>query len=280
MAARYSAVMVSPRARLVDLSAPLSNATSDFEPNPHRITYVDHAQAAGQARDLLNLPAAAVDAVLARGHVWSVENVTLSTHSGTHVDAPYHYGPRMADGSAPLTIDQVPLEWCWGRGVRLDFRHLPAGAGITAADVQGALAVAGHTLEAGDVVLTLTGASAHFQSAGYEQRHAGYTREGLAWLVDRGVRLIGIDAWGIDRPFGPLIQDAVAGRAEFWEAHFYGLERPYLQIEKLCNLEALPGTGFTVMAFPVKVEGASAGWARVVAFVEDGEEGPAAAPRG
>ncbi|GGL00336.1 cyclase family protein [Deinococcus radiotolerans] len=194
--------------------------------------------------------------MLARGHVWSVETVTLSTHSGTH-----------------LTIDQVPLEWCWGRGVRLDVRHLPAGAGITAADVQAALNAAGHTLEAGDVVLTLTGASAHYHEAGYEQRHAGYTREGIAWVVDRGVRLIGIDAWGIDRPFGPLIQDTLAGTAEFWEAHFYGLERPYLQIEKLSNLEALPPTGFTVMAFPVKVEGASAAWARVVAAVPEAYAG-------
>lgn len=258
------------KVRLIDLSAKISNRTSAFESNPHHIEYVDHAQAAEAAKGLLGLPDETAEKVMARGHVWSVETVTLSTHSGTHVDAPYHYGPQMSDGSTPLKIDEVPLEWCVGPGVRLDFRHKQAGEGITAADVENELARMGHDLKAGEIVLTWTGTSQHFHEAGYEQKHAGYTRDGLAYLVDRGIKLIGIDAWGIDRPFEPLIKDVLAGQAEFWEAHFYGLEKPYLQIEKLSNLDQLPAaTGFTVTAFPVKLEGASAAWARVVAMVEE-----------
>ncbi|UBV44866.1 cyclase family protein (plasmid) [Deinococcus taeanensis] len=258
----------SRRPRLIDLSVTLSNDTAAFEPNPHQITYTDHAQAAQAIPALMGLSAAQAARLMPRGHLWSVETVTLSTHSGTHVDAPYHYGPRMADGGAPLTIDQVPLDWCYGPGVCLDFTHKSPGDGITDTDVDRELRRIGHDLQPGDIVLTHTGASRHFHEPGYEHRHAGYTRAGLACLVERGVRLIGTDAWGIDRPFPALLKDAAAGTAEFWEAHLYGLERPYLQIEKLSNLDQLPGpTGFTVSAFPVKVQGASAAWARVVALI-------------
>jgi kynurenine formamidase len=55
-----------------------------------------------------------------------------------------------------------------------------------------------------------------------------------------------------------------------WEAHFAGIEREYCQIEKLANLEQLPSPhGFKVACFPVKLEGGSAGWTRVVAMVEE-----------
>ena len=88
--------------------------------------------------------------------------------------------------------------------------------------------------------------------------------------MDAGVRLIGIDAWGLDRAFDVMVDDARAGRAQFWESHLLGREKEYCQIERLANLETLPrSTGFTVSAFPFKLERASAAWARVVAIVEE-----------
>ena len=54
---------------------------------------------------------------------WAVETITLTTHSGTHLDAPYHYHPTMDRGRPSHTIDEIPLEWCYGNGVLLDFRH-------------------------------------------------------------------------------------------------------------------------------------------------------------
>jgi kynurenine formamidase len=54
-----------------------------------------------------------------------------------------------------------------------------------------------------------------------------------------------------------------------WAAHFVGKEKEYCQIEKLANLEKIPQPfGFKVAVFPIKVEGASAGWARPVAIIE------------
>ena len=50
-----------------------------------------------------------------------MERVQASTHNGTHLDAPYHYHSTMDGGKRAITIDEVPLDWCIGRGVKLDF---------------------------------------------------------------------------------------------------------------------------------------------------------------
>ena len=83
--------------------------------------------------------------------------------------------------------------------------------------------------------------------------------------------MIGIDAWGLDRPAARMAESYRAGDKDaLWPSHLYGREKEYLQIEKMANLDKLPGPrGFTVCAFPVKFERASAGWTRAVAIVED-----------
>jgi kynurenine formamidase len=253
------------RLRVIDLSHRLSNATSSFEPNPHRIEYVDH-RAGAEASAALGID----PSLWPHGRAWAVELVHLSTHAGTHVDAPWHYAPT-SGGEPARTIDQVPLRWCIGNGVLLDMTHMQAGDGITDADCRDALDRLGYTLRPFDIVLVRTDASRHFREPGYELRHAGLRRSATAFLVDHGVKVIGIDAWGLDRPFDVMADGARAGdTAQLWESHFYGAEAEYCQIEKLENLAALPApTGFTVVALPVLLEGASAAWSRVVALFEE-----------
>jgi len=244
-----------------DLSDCLSNATSSFEFNKHEITYLTPEATAAESANWGLGPE-----YWPGGVALSAEVVTLSTHSGTHVDAPLHYGPAV--GGATRTIDAVPLEWCFGNGVRLDVRSVAPAAGVVRADLEAELDRVGHTLEPLDIVLVWTGTN--LREPGYESRHVGLRRDATEFLVDAGVRMIGIDAWGLDRPFPLMIADARAGRAQFWESHLLGREKEYCQIERLANLETLPrATGFTVAAFPFKLEGASAGWARVVAIVDE-----------
>jgi kynurenine formamidase len=244
-----------------DLSDCLSNETSAFEFNAHEITYLDPEMTAAQSADWGLGPE-----FWPGGVALSAEVVTLSTHSGTHVDAPSHYGP--AESGTTRTIDQVPLEWCYGEGVLLDFRGHDRVAGITRADVGAELDRIGHRLQPLDIVLVMTGTD--LKQPGYENRHSGLRVDATEFLVDSGVKLIGIDAWGIDRPFELMIGDAQAGRAQFWESHLLGRRKEYCQIERLANLDMLPRpTGFLVSAFPVKLEGASGGWARVVAIFDE-----------
>ena len=253
------------RITLIDLSDRLENETSHFEPMPHRIEYVDHRQSVPRTKELFGLePEHWPD-----GMAWSAETVTLSTHSGTHVDAPYHYGP-VSGGGAARTIEDVPLRWCFGDGVVLAMTHKAPGSGITDADVEAELERIGYQLKPYDIVLVRTDASRAFKEPGYEMRQPGLRRSATEWLVHRGVRLIGIDAWTLDRPFDVMAAEARAGdRDQLWETHFLGKEKEYCQIERLCRLDEIPTPfGFRVAAFPVSIARASAGWSRVVAIVE------------
>jgi kynurenine formamidase len=171
-----------------------------------------------------------------------------------------------------MTIDEIPLSWFVGRGVVLDFHELDPQLGATDADVQRALADAGHELRPGDVVLIRTDASEHFAEPGYERYGCGLRRSATEWLVDHGVRLIGIDAWTLDRPVRLMAEEAKEGaHDQFWESHYLGAEKPYCHIERLVGLADLPSpTGFFVVALPFRIEAASAGWARVVAIYDKG----------
>lgn len=249
------------RLTIVDLSDVLSNATAGFEPLPHSIDYMTAEQGAEVGFHGLGPEHWPQRAAFAG------EVVTLSTHAGTHVDAPAHYGPA-AEGRA-RTMEEVPLSWLFGPGVVLDVRGASRVEGVRTADVEAELERIGHVLRAGDVVLVWTGTN--LKEPGYDLRHAGLRRDATEHLVDRGVRLIGIDAWGLDRPFDVMAEEAKAGdTAQLWESHVLGRSKEYCQIERLANLELLPApTGFTVFAFPYLLERASAGWARVVAIYEE-----------
>ena len=94
------------------------------------------------------------------GQGWAVEQVTLSTHNGTHLDAPWHFHPTMNRGERSWTIDEVPPEWCFQSGVKLDFRHLPDGYVATAKDVEAELKRIGHELKPLEIVVVNTSAGA------------------------------------------------------------------------------------------------------------------------
>jgi len=251
--------------RIVDLSAPIAPTPPDaprFQRND--VQYFDHAAGAAEVEEMFGVPSR----LLRDGEAWAREEVTLGTHNSTHVDAPYHYNSRI-QGAPAATIDELPLEWFFGPGVVLDFTDRADGEAITAEDVAAALEGLGHVLEPGDIVLMHTGRDAFYGQPGYIDRGPGTTAEATRWLYDRGVRVMGVDAWGWDRPLKMQAADALERDAPgvFWEAHQADL--PYCQIERLVNLAKLPSTGFTVACFPLRIVRASAGPARVVAILED-----------
>ncbi|MHC4712422.1 MAG: cyclase family protein [Planctomycetota bacterium] len=250
--------------RIIDLSTPHQNFAS--EPFPPTITHTDHREG---ARRLSRLAGVTPDD-FKDGLALASDQISGSAHSGTHVDAPWHYGPT-CEGKPARTIDQVPLEWCYGPGVVLDMRHKEPGSEITVEDIQQALQEIGHTLRPGDIVLIQTGADKYWETPEYLSRQSGLGLAATKWILARGVRTIGIDAWGLDRPAAKMGEAYRAGDPDaIWPAHIYGREKEYLQIEKMANLEKLPQPkGFMVCAFPVMFENASAGWTRAVAIVED-----------
>jgi kynurenine formamidase len=256
------------RCRMIDLSVSLEH-DSPSEPMPAKIHYVRHAEEGlQQMRRFLGVKPE--DLTWSNGLGWAIEEVQAITHTGTHVDAPYHYGPT-SEGKPARTIDEVPLEWCLAPGVVLDFRHKTAGEFITVGDLEAALLKIDYRLSPLDIVLLHTGADKRMGSKDYFAQ-PGLGREGVLWLVEQGVKVIGIDAYTLDRPFASMVADYKrTGDGRFiWPAHFAGITREYCQIEKLANLDQLPRPhGFWVSCLPVKIQGASAGWCRAVALVPD-----------
>jgi kynurenine formamidase len=251
--------------RFVDLSAPITADPPEL-PDPLRteIDYADHQRGAQEIERLLGVG----PELLRDGEGWSVETfLRFGTHNSTHVDAPYHYNSTIG-GEPAKTIDELPLEWFHAPGVVLDFSAKADGDAVTAEEVERELARIGHELAALHIVLVRTGRDAHYGTLQYIGLGPGVTPEATRWLYDRGVRVMGIDAWGWDRPLWMQAEDAKREDRPgiFWAAHQMDLE--YSQIERLCNLAALPPTGFTVSCFPLPIVGASAAPARVVAILD------------
>lgn len=249
--------------RIVDLSAPIASTPPDVPPYARvEVHYTSHAEGAAQVGTLLGVP----PELLRDGEGWAVEELRLGTHSVTHVDAPWHYNSTIA-GVPAATIDRLPLEWFFADGVVLDMTLTADGEKVEAQHVKAALETTGHLLKPLDIVLLRTGRDAFYGNSDYLLRGPSVTPGATRWLFDRGVRVMGIDAWGWDGPLNRQAAEALARREPgvFWAAHQCNL--PYSQIERLVNLGALPPTGFKVACFPLKVAAGSAGPARVVAIL-------------
>lgn len=207
---------------------------------------------------------------LRNGLGWANEEIKLSTHGTTHMDAPWHYGPT-SEGKPAKTIDRIPLEWCYGDGVVLDLRHKKDGEEITIEDLKLSLQKVSYTLKPFDIVLIQTGNDRWLGTREYFTRGCGVSAEATAWLIDRGIKVMGIDSWGWDIPLHLQAKKAKAsGRNDvFWAAHYVGIDKEYCQLERLTNLDRLPSHGFKIAAFPLKIKRASAAPARVVAILEN-----------
>lgn len=257
--------------RFVDLSISIeSGLPSDPEMMIPKIDYLDHAQGAEQMKDFF--PGVKKDQ-LPGGLGWAVEFLTLTTHSGTHLDAPYHYHPTMDKGKDALTIDEIPLEWCFNDGVVLDFRQKNDGERITIEDLDKELGRIDYEIKPLDIVLIQTGAEDAWGTQEYLVKGAGMERESTLYLLEKGVKVVGIDAWSWDRPLPFLAKEfqETGDPKVVWEAHFAGIEIGYCHMEKMANLSAIGRPhGFTVCCFPIKIKGASAGWTRPVAIVDEG----------
>ncbi len=253
--------------QFIDISMPLENdVVSDPEGYRPQITYINHNQSVNQVLDFF--PGLKKED-LPDGEAWAIEYVSLITHNGTHLDAPYHFHSTMNKGERSITIDEVPLEWCFQPGVKLDFRHFPDGYVVQKRDVEKELERIEHKLKPLEIILVNTRAGKRYGHNDYVSSGCGMGREATLFLLEQGVRLTGTDAWSWDAPFGHTKEkfEKTKNASLIWEGHKVGKDIGYCHLEKLHNLEALPSNRFIVSCFPVKIKGASAGWTRAVAIL-------------
>jgi len=251
--------------KIIDLSIPVEDTPS--EPVPVKVTREAHKQSVERMKTFFGCS----EQDLPEGLGWANDSVVLGAHAGTHVDAPWHYSPT-SEGKRAKTIDEMPLEWFYHDGVVLDMRHKPRGSGVTVDDLKAALKKINYKIKPWDIVMIQTGADKLWGKQEYFESGCGMTRESTLWLIEQGVRVMGIDAWGWDRPFWAIKEEfaKTGDKSLLWGAHFVGRDKEYCHIEKLANLDKLPKPlGFKVACFPVKLAASSAGWARVVAILEE-----------
>ena len=252
--------------RFVDLSAPITASPPEL-PDLLRtdIEYSGHAEGARTIEAMLGV----TPDLLRDGEGWAVETfLRFGTQNSTHFYEPFHYNSSIG-GERAQTIDELPLEWFHAPGVVLDFSAREDGDAIDADAVEAELGRIGHELAPLDIVLVRTDRDAFYAELDYIARGPGVTAAATRWLYERGVRVMGIDAWGWDRPLHLQAQEATEKHEAgiFWAAHQADLA--YSQIERLANLGALPSSGFHVSCFPLRIVGASAAPARVVALLDD-----------
>lgn len=255
--------------RMLDLSVSLdNNPYTDPPPLLPKIDYMDHQQ--GWPEMAAMFPGLRKED-LPGNESWAAERLSITTHSGTHMDAPWHYASTTDGGKPAYGIDELPLEWCLKPGVKLDFRHLPDGYVVSIADVEAELRRIGHEIQPLEIVVINTRAGSLFGQPGYLDAGVGMGRDATLYLFEKGVRVVGTDAWSWDAPFKFTRERfAQTGDASIvWEGHKAGRDIGYGQMEKLANLDQLPSSGFWISCFPYKIRHASAGFVRAVALLDD-----------
>jgi len=253
--------------KIIDLSK-----TIQYDKTVHsfmriKVKHTSHAKSMRLIRYILKLPKKLVPT---RFKGWADDKIVkMGVHSTTHIDAPWHFGP-VVEGKKAKTIDEVPLEWLYGDGVVIDMSHKKDFDAITVEDLKKALEQTNTTLKAGNIVLIRTDRD-QLKGKDIFELGTGMSKEATLWLIEQGIKVMGIDQWGWDLPLKHLIQEAkkTNNKELFWEGHLVGLDHEYLHMEQLTNLKALPPSGFKVAVFPLKIKGASAAPARVVAIMEE-----------
>jgi len=198
----------------------------------------------------------------------SLEVVHAPVHIGTHLDYSFHYGSK-SEGRPAKTAEEIPLEWCYQDAVKLDFSAKKPNETIAAPDIEGALKKINYALKPLDIVLFYTGADKLHGSPKYFSDYPGVDVSAIDYLLDRGIKIFGVDTMGIDRPYRFMIKEFLEKKEikYLYPAHFHGRKREFIHIERLANLDKLPAFGFKLICFPIRIKNTGAAWARAVAIL-------------
>ena len=217
--------------RLVDLSMPISPKTPMFPAYP---------------------PPTFTQWTTRDAHGFYAESLFLISHTGTHVDAPFHFEP------GGKKLEDVPLETFVAPGHVLDVRGVAAKAAILPKHLTAARRTGSNRVRQGDAILLRTGWWERRRGTpAYLSENPGLTNAAAKLVVEWGAGIVGIDTANIDHP-----DDAT------YPAHHAFLRADVPIIENVANLAALRSSTFLLLALPLRFEGVSGSPIRLVALTE------------
>ena len=262
--------------KLVDLTRLLDPADLERMPEKLRgwstnlVPNVEPIRPDGEGADVMCQIFGCTRDDLPDGEGWGDERLRITTHLGTHVDAPLHYGTT-CEGAPARTIGDLSLDELFVESVVLDLRDRAApNEGITVDALEAAVEAAGGVPSGGGALIRTGQERYGVGDAGFYE-YPGMTREGTLYLAGLGAKVLGTDALGWDRPFGVMRRAfrSTGDRSQLWDGHFAGRDREVFIVQQLSNLAALPPGPVRVGFFPLRLAGCSAAPARVIAFVDD-----------
>jgi arylformamidase len=180
---------------------------------------------------------------------WNITKVTFDSHAGTHLDAPCHQVPG---GSS---LDDMDLAKCIGPAFVCDLRHIAAHQDIEPED----FAPWADRIAAGSRVLYRTDWTDRFGQPGYRDGFPCPSVRCAEWLAGRGIVLLGMDTPSVG-PVYRTVQEVVA-------VHTPLLKAGVVIVEELCNLRAVEGEAFEIVALPLRLTGGDGSPIRAVARV-------------
>jgi arylformamidase len=171
----------------------------------------------------------------------NVSRFSITVHTGTHMDAPFHFF------DSGLTIDQIPLDQCVGPAFLVDLSNASKGAEIDLQDMPGLR----DKLRRARKIVLKTGWAQQWGTTAYFTDHPRLSEEAAEFLVECGVHLVGVDMPSVDRPPFP--------------AHLCLLGSGVVIVENLTNLDSIKSEEFNLTVLPLRLVGRDGSPVRAIA---------------
>jgi len=180
---------------------------------------------------------------------YNLELLFLSTHTGTHMDAPYHFLEKGAK------IHEISLEKLVSEAVMIKSKK-KGGESITKTDIQKFEKKHGK-IDGFSSVIFSTGWQRNLQKKYYFEKNPGLSVSAAKYLASKKIGLVGIDSPSID-----------LGKDSKFSVHQIFAKKGMLIVENLANLEKIKSSKFHLVVLPLKLKNATGSPVRAIAFVE------------
>ena len=180
---------------------------------------------------------------------YNLELLFLSSHTGTHMDAPYHFLEKGAK------IHEISLKKLVSEAALIQSRK-GSGESITKTDIQKFEKKSGK-IDGFSSVIFQTGWQRNLQKKYYFTKNPGLSVSAAKYLASKKISLVGIDSPSID-----------LGKDDKFSVHQIFAKKGILIVENLVNLDKIKSSKFHLVVLPLKLKNATGSPVRAIAFVE------------